>query len=62
MRKWELEQLLKHIVDVLDCKEDPYEHDSIVMARARDLAAQAIGEKERIPGAFLMPRFKKPKD
>lgn len=62
MRKWELEQLLKHIVDICDGKIDPYEEDSMRQARIHDLAAQAVDVKEWIPGAFLMPRFKKLKD
>jgi hypothetical protein len=61
MKKYELEALLAHFIDICDGEWDPYEEDSMRLIRIRDLAAQAIGKKEKLSGAFSMPELKRKK-
>lgn len=58
MKKYELEGLIQYIIDIVDGRY--VEMDSKLIS-IRDLCAQAIGRAESVPGASLMPTFKKQK-
>ncbi len=61
MKKYELKGLLYHIIDIVDNRSDPYAEMDSKLISISDLCAQAIGRAESVPGASLMPTFKKQK-
>lgn len=60
LKKYELEQLLSHLLSILDYKTDPYAEDHEIILQSRDLIAKALGEKE-VMGIYNFPQFTKPK-
>jgi hypothetical protein len=59
MLKTDLEDLIQHIFDIAENRNDPYAKDDEKLAQIRDLCAQVVGQPEWCPGRYSLPKQKK---